>query len=812
MKLFKNGLLLLVIFFLISGCNRSNKKTVQGTTLQDFAVTKDTFKVPVKLVNDSIFNLNLNQELSDKSLFELRILRSSILARHGYCFMEADLRGYFESQTNWYDTLMFHAYDNNYDKDLNEWVTLTEEEAAFVKKVDQLIEEKLKSNYINTDGKSAPNTENIINLFQYTGIENSFMEKVKRNGFVMVPGNDIQLFHVYEKNDYTQTPSFVTTDLYLQVFHMYFSYLMKSIETKYLIDITKKLTGGLYKECSTIANTSNNTEIKEIADYLSIYAAVPSFIISQDKSGFSAEDLKIINQEIRNINNISDNFSEFLGYTEVYFPYSLFKPRGNYTRSEDLKKYFKSMMWLQIVPFCRDDEKEIKRAILLASVLNQGKSPEGIPLLSLYKNLFEPISFIIGEPDNLSVMDIAEYLSKEGINDYEEALNKSTQISRHLISIAENKNKIKPKIEMTCRDKINLIPQRYLIDNEILQELVDIKANAERAYPKGLDIFAAFGDTLAESILLKTHNENKNWDDYNRNLNKLKNKFSDFKGWNNTVYNKWIESLISLQKPDKDYPAFMQTSEWGKKNLNTALASWAELKHDAILYAEQPMAAECGDGGPPSPITVGYVEPNIHFWKKMIELIDLTKDMLERNQFTDKDITSKTNSLKNNAEFLLSASQKELNHVTLTEQEYSSIEIIGSTIEYLTLSIVEPDKYLQDWEDVKGPDKSIAVVADIYTRNVTGCEKNGILHVATGNTNDIYVVVEIEGYLYLTKGAAFSYYEFVRPLNERLTDEEWQKILEGNRVPAIPVWLKDILYENGNKPNADERIFYSSGC
>ena len=61
---------------------------------------------------------------------------------------------------------------------------------------------------------------------------------------------------------------------------------------------------------------------------------------------------------------------------------------------------------------------------------------------------------------------------------------------------------------------------------------------------------------------------------------------------------------------------------------------------------------------------------------------------------------------------------------------------------------------------MQGPDKSIAVVADIYTRNVRGCDKNGVLHVATGNANNIYVVVEIEGNLYLTRGATFSYYEF----------------------------------------------------
>ena len=89
------------------------------------------------------------------------------------------------------------------------------------------------------------------------------------------------------------------------------------------------------------------------------------------------------------------------------------------------------------------------------------------------------------------------------------------------------------------------------------------------------------------------------------------------------------------------------------------------------------------------------------------------------------------------------------------------------------------DLHLDDWSLVQGPDKSIAIVADIYTRNIRGCNKNGILHVATGNANNIYVVVEIEGNLYLTRGATFSYYEFVQPLGTRLTDEEWQKMLEG---------------------------------
>ena len=47
-----------------------------------------------------------------------------------------------------------------------------------------------------------------------------------------------------------------------------------------------------------------------------------------------------------------------------------------------------------------------------------------------------------------------------------------------------------------------------------------------------------------------------------------------------------------MNKPVPNAPYFMLTPQWEKKNLNAALASWAELKHDAILYAKQPMGAE----------------------------------------------------------------------------------------------------------------------------------------------------------------------------------------------------------------------------
>jgi len=610
-----------------------------------------------------------------------------------------------------------------------------------------------------------------------------------------------------------QIPNFVTTDLYLQLFHMYFSYLMKSIETDKLIPIVSSLTQGIAKECNQIAGSTKDNHLKEIAEYGAVYAAVPNYLLTGNEQKIPANYTKDFTAEIERINSAVDAPSKFLEYPIIYFPYSLFKPRGNYTRTAELSKYFKAMMWLQLVPLCRDDKLQLTKAVFLAYVLNTGKGSDTVPLSTLYRNLFEPISFIIGEPDNLSILDIADFLKKEGVQSAEEAINDKTlaKVDEYLNKIKEAKNQIKPKIQLTCTDKINLMPQRYLADNEILQELVDVNKNAKRAYPKGLDIFAAFGVKSAENILTNTYQEGKQWDKYTEKLDSLKEKFSTYDKWNNAVYNKWLECLLTLNSKDKDYPSFMQTEAWGKKNLNTALASWAELKHDAILYGEQPMAAECGGGGPPDPIVVQYVEPNVRFWKKIIELIELTDQMLERNQLYTDDIRSKTNSIKEQAEFLLSASERELKGEQLKEQEYWTIKAIGASFEYLTLSIVEPKKELQHWEDVNGPDKSVAVVADVYTRNVPYCPKDGILHVATGKVNDIYAVVNIGGYLYLTKGATFSYFEFVRP-NVRLTDEQWQEILEMKETPAYPVWMLDIMYQDPNKPKVDEKIFYSSGC
>lgn len=760
-------------------------------------------------------SVDLKQDIDGYSLQELRLLRSYPYAIHGYHFMEADINAFFSANTQWYTKLVWSLWDSDTEEkqpERYEQVELTPEEKAFVERIDARIAKLRENQTIKRDSYYMGNPNNVVNLFQFKDIDPALVDKLKQNNFVITPGNNLQLFHAYEENDYRQVPNFITTDLYLQAFHMYFSYILKSLEKQHFIPTLETICRTFHQHATGLAGRTQDPALKDRAEFTATFYAIPYYLLTKNSLDIPARYKEAYQKEIAHIARQEDAFSEYLSYTDAYFPYSLFKPRGHYTREPKMQAYFQAMMWLQTACFCREQQEQLKNAIFQAALLNSAKDSGGTSLRELYQRVYTPITFLTGEADNLSVMDIAQLLTKAGITTPTDALATANveTINRSLTELARQKNRIKPKIEISCRDKINFMPQRYLADNEILQDMADVSPNSKRAYPKGLDVFAAFGTPAAEKLLTGFYNEPDNWSKYAGELKKLKDKFQTYKPAQTSVYNLWINNLLTLQQTEKSQPEFMQTPEWGLKSLNTALASWAELKHDAILYGEQPMAAECGGAGPPDPIVVGYVEPNVPFWKKLSGILQTAELMLRQSNCLSEDLQGKTRQLGDYIQFLTKISEKELRGEKLTEPEYRTIEYMGSSIEYFTLSVLDPDLNLDNWSLVQGPDKSIAVVADIYTRNVQGCHKNGILHVATGNANNIYVVVEIEGNLYLTRGATFSYYEFVQPLDTRLTDEEWQKMLEEKKAPAVPEWMKTILLDK--EPRVNERIFYSSGC
>ena len=785
-------------------------------------------QIDVEKLLDSI---DYNMDVSGLSLADVRTLRNAPAAQRGLPFMDSYIRGVF-AQTTWYDSLMW-AFDEKVETagiesredeswrdfymrvvDEKKLLNYSDEELAFIKRMQAREDELRKQNFDVPEGLRV-NMQNLTNPTQLKEFDQALSQQLGEEGFAIVPARHAQLFQVYEENDYREFPNFVTTDLYLQLYHLYIDCMLRELEmyqffhtiVSYnddMVEAMKKLYQKTESGTALERATAHNLRFFTIAD-----------VLFRGMKSYDANTDQLIAEEVDKAIKATDDFSNFMAdYKNVMFGYSLFRPRGHYTRNYVLEEYFRGMMWLQSVPFGMDNDDEVNAAVIIAYTMMN--NPE---IQQKYDKINKIITYMMGQPDNLSIIQVIDELKKinrpmEDLLNDKQAMSK---LKKDLEEIGNKATRIRPKYERTSHNKINVMPQRYQPDAEVLQEMVDYDNKPTlRATPKGLDFMAAMGVSAAEQILKE---EQTPWKDYDNHLKAMKKRMGEI-NWDETICTRWMNTLKVLnvwsgdKNNQKQLPYFMLNPEWSKKDLNAALASWAELKHDAILYAKQPMGAECGGGGPPEPIVKGYVEPNVGFWKKAIELLDNTEKLLKEQDMLTEKIKDATQRIREEAQFLLNISEKELAGKELSEEEYGQIECIGATFENISLDLVrEKDQFLMGWSDVQGADKKVALVADVYTANADNNPDKSILFEAVGEADEIYVVVEIGGYLYLTRGSVLSYREFIQPIDQpRLTDEEWQEQLEKNARKGVPEWMKRIIVPLNKLPEANEEFFYSSGC
>src|SRR5262249_25509384 len=111
-------------------------------------------------------------------------------------------------------------------------------------------------------------------------------------------------------------------------------------------------------------------------------------------------------------------------------------------------------------------------------------------------------------------------------------------------------------------------------------------------------------------------------------------KLSD-QDWNRNLYWSWLHALKPLlAEYGTGYPTFMTTQAYRTKSLNTALASWAQLRHDTILSAKQPYTATEAPAPPPEPVQ-GYVEPVPEFYARLLALTRMTNQGLAEMKVLD---------------------------------------------------------------------------------------------------------------------------------------------------------------------------------
>ncbi|RSK34684.1 DUF3160 domain-containing protein [Hymenobacter metallilatus] len=726
--------------------------------------------------------LDYNQSLAGKSYLELLLLRNAVYARNGYCFMNATVRAYFDKQP-WYRPLW--AYTDEVIR-----VPLNRRELAFVQRVHDQEIRLLARRVTSPAGFPMIGLDFVTNHRELT-VTPAMRTVLDRNNFVLVPTREEQLFYLYDQNQYDYTPSFVTTDLVLQVLHKYLNGILSDVEEKRLVPVVGTMLRGGLREAEKLGRQSQNPQARAAAEWAAAYYGVGYGLLTGSTAPVAGAYAAQVPREIAACTEAEGKGSGLL--QDSLFDYSMCKPRGMYTLNDTTRRYFRAVKWLNTAPVFLDSDAGLLRAVALAKTL--AANPEA---QRSFTNLTQVLDVLVGDEDNRSLTHLLRLLQTEYPNKTLDELATSRGLTRLRLSlIGSGFDRIRTRgatpqaLAALARPKLLFTAGRYTFDAEILSRLVNVLRpgpgqEPPRPFPKGLDVFATFGNRTAQDILLNQHHEAARWPAYPDTLRAVQQQFARFTGWDQNLYTKTMQALLALNKPYQgpNPPYFTRTPAWQKRNLSTALGGWAELKHDLLLYTEQPAGAEAGGGGegPPPPQHVGYVEPNLPFWEAALALLIHQDRSLTRLRANTEHLASLNQELRKLITQLRDITRKEINHQRLTHEEMNLISWIGGEVESLTIRILKTQQ-LPDRE------KHLGLVADVYSFNGDGTQR-GILEEAVGTVDALYVVVEINGAPMLARGAAFSYYEFISP--ERLTDEEWRAQLP-RRPPPRPEWLRELV-------------------
>jgi hypothetical protein len=661
------------------------------------------------------------------------------------------------------------------------------------------------------DYSISPDLSNVVNLDQFPNLTAEQKEKLVSNGFVVAPGTQEQLFYIYEDNTYKKIPNFVTTDSVLQVYHIFYDYALRSAEGMTLLPnaalLNNNMLAQLLREFEAIADPDIRNEAKKALGYfgvaqLAFGEALPA--------GFPVEVKAVVDSEMKLFNAAAGREpSPLFGYE---IDYSLFKPRGHYTRSPELEKYFRGMSWYGVVPFpfykadgVTRDTSSALCAIITATALSRLPEDDGG---RLWENIYSPTSFFVGAADDITPYQLAGIIRKVfganpdlnkiadpvKLDDFYkeiEALPKPLINARNDVATAEGK-------DIPSGLQFRFMGQRYIPDSEILQNLTE---SILRPFPTGLDVFAVLGSARAADIIASDYKPAEAWPGYTQSFESMKTKFAALPDsvWQSNMYFAWLWTQSAMTGGyGEGYPMFMRNTAWQDKSLSTALGSWAEMRHDTILYAKG-SAAECGDGHE-VPVVRAYVEPNAELYNRLLWLTSYMRDNLSARGLLPDNIEIACQDFEYMLAFLRDCSVKELKGEALTVQEYDTLLTYGGYLEFLTISCVEDGV---KWYQIQSEtDRNMAVVADVHTAY------GGYLEEGVGAAAEIYVVAPIEGELYLTRGAVFDYFEFVS--QDRLTDEQWQAMVREN-PPGRPPFTSSYMAGEATEVPAPLEP-YSTGC
>ena len=562
------------------------------------------------------------------------------------------------------------------------------------------------------------NFNKIESFFHLNEAQRQLLEE---DGFVVIPWHGDDIVQPYKTLKEQGIPIFVSSDTLLHLYHIQFNEILKRIEEEEFFDELVDMSLAMLERAKQDYESFTDANLKAAARRNVAYFAVALKLLQTPTEGYDEQKVKQeiekwnqehpwdkkefkplrkvdfvipkyvakeVDQEIENIeahesfkpSSIFNSPDSANPYKEDYSQYI---PRGHYTRSEALKRYFKTMMWYGRMAFLlkggpdalvsKEDAKiaTIQASLISAELPNVSLRAERSNLTTcweIWKRIYSITSFFVGTADDLTPYEYLSAMEKvlgtkfdaSQLAEEEKLLNLKAELAQMRNPEIYGGSGVCVILPPVTKEKLyeclvntkgmRFMGQRFVPDSYMFQNLVFpsvgiyigeaesftmkmTQLGPQRCFPRGLDVMAVLGSEQAYEILKVEGDTEYAGEDtsYNQQLAKLREEFGALseKDWNRNLYWGWLYALKPLLEDfGQGYPTFMQTEAWKDKELQTALASWAELRHDTILYAKQSYTPAATAMPPQPKPVVGYVEPVPEFYSRMLALTGMTREGL----------------------------------------------------------------------------------------------------------------------------------------------------------------------------------------
>jgi len=415
----------------------------------------------------------------------------------------------------------------------------------------------------------------------------------------------------------------------------------------------------------------------------------------------------------------------------------------------------------------------------------------GTPRLeALWRRIFEPTAFLVGVSDDYTPFELAaavEATTPGGMADPLTATDDDT-----LFAVAAALTAARPVLVDPERPSVRLMGTRFVIDSWIYDQLVrpNVGTTTEpRLLASPLDLAAAFGSDFA--LAIQDEAGQTAYLHYPEQMELMRSAVAarPEEAWGQTVYDAWLAAVEPMWLAHgAAFPDFMQTDAWRTKTQQTGFGSYAELKHDTILYTKQAVA-EYGAADVEPPPVRNWVEPDPVPFARLAAMASLTADGLAARDLLSGDSRKLLGLYVRLADRLASIAADELAGTPISDKDNEWLRIIGAELEGI---------WWRSGDKVNTPrpirDDDAAVIADIMRGIDLEAGTDEVVEIGTGRIDRIFVIVpDDEGVFHVATGGVYSYYEFPWPTQDRLTDEAWWQMLRRGEEPDRPAWQEPLF-------------------